>query len=332
MASSFFGNIKAGSDVLSGGISAYRRRIHYIQLFATNRCNSRCRICYIWNETPKYDISLDAIKSLLNSKVIDKNAAWSLVGGEFLLHPKYDEILKIFNDEKKNYVLFSNGIFLNRLVKSVEKFKIPRVILSLDGTRETYKKVRGVDAYDNVIKAIETLRDKTEINLTYTINPLNSRNDFIHVKSIADKYDIGLGVVVYDTRSMFHTRMKSEKMYSLDGIFSSRYLKSYKLWKDKNLRLPCFSIRTNLTVKANGDVPLCQEKNIIIGNIYKKSIDEIWKSSRILQDNYKNCNDCWVSCYKGFDNILCMTLNTFVPTFLSKKIIGDFDWDKISKL
>lgn len=332
MALSLHDKVEMATKTLTGGISAYKRRIHYVQLFATNRCNSRCKICYIWNEMPKHDLSLDAIRSLLNSRTINKNAEWSLVGGEFILHPEYDKIIRLFNKEKKKYVLFSNGIFVDRLIDAAERFRIPKILLSLDGTKETYKKVRGVDAYDNVIRLIEALNDKTEISLTYTINPLNSREDFLHVKNIADKYDIGLGVVVYDTRSMFNTKMKSEKLYNLDGIFRSKYLDSYKFWKDNNLKIPCFSIRTNLTVKANGDIPLCQQKDIILGNIYKKSIDEIWKSARELQDGYKNCSDCWVSCYKGFDNILCRMINSLVPSAVSRKIIGDFDWEKMGKL
>lgn len=329
---SLINKFKIATEMFNGFISASNRKIHYIQLFATNRCNSRCKICYIWHETPKHDLKIEIIKSLFNSAAIDKNAIWSLVGGEFILHPEHDKILELFNDEKKKYILYSNGVFVDRLISAVKKFKVPELILSLDGTKETYLKVRGIDAYDNVINVIEELKDFTNLNITYTINPLNSREDFKHVKNIAEKYGIGLGVVVYDTREIFHTEIKENKLYNLDGIFKSRYLDSYKLWKENNLKIPCFSIRTNLTVMPNGDIPICQFRNNILGNLYQNSIDEIWSSGKEIQDKLKTCSQCWISCYKGFDNLLSKTISTFVPKFIARKYIGDFNWEKIGRL
>ncbi len=324
--------LRVAGEMLNGAIGVINRKINYVQLFATNRCNSRCKICNIWSECPKNDLPLSAIESLLEAKVINKNASWSLVGGEFILHPEYDKILELFNEKRRNYAVFSNGIMVDRLVEAVKGFEIPKVLLSLDGPKETYLNVRGVDAHDKVIRAIEELKDITNLSVTYTINPLNSVEDFKYVKGVVEKHGIEIGVVVYDTREIFHTQIKDQKLYDLDGVFKSRYLDSYKMWKEKNMRIPCFSIRTNATIMPNGDVLLCQFKNVVLGNIHKNSIDEIWKSSKAIQDKYKSCSCCWVSCYKGFDNILCRAINTIAPEFVSKRIIGDFDWEKIGKI
>lgn len=74
--------ISAFADLGQEMISCYRHRISNVQLFATNRCNSRCRICSIWSETPKTDMDIKIIKDILEAKSVEKNAIYDLIGGE----------------------------------------------------------------------------------------------------------------------------------------------------------------------------------------------------------------------------------------------------------
>lgn len=322
-------NISAFSDLLSGLHACWKRKIRNISLFATNRCNSRCRICHIWKETPKRDLEPEAVRNMLDSKTISRKCYVGLVGGEFLLHPHYEEIIKTVRKRTRNYTLYSNGILSDRVIDAVEKFGIPNLQISLDGTRETYRKVRGVDTYDSAIKVIENLRDKTKIGIIYTMNPLNTRKDFIHVLDIAKKNNVSIGVGVYDRREMFHTELDKGSLYGISDVFQTNFLKSYGIWAKEGLKLPCFSIRNNLTVLSNGDVPLCQNKNAIMGNLYKESIEAIWKRMIPVQDENKNCNGCWLTCHRGFDNNACKLLNTILPEFALNRLIGKYDWKKL---
>lgn len=320
--------VELGSEMVACG----RRKISNVQMFATNKCNSKCNICSIWNETPKTDIDIGILKDILKAKSIEKNALYGLVGGEFILHEKAEEIIGMFNKNKKRVVLFSNCILTDRLVKIVREYNVQNLMISLDGDRDTYKKVRGVDKYDNVMQAIKELKDYTKITITYVINSLNSREDFIHVKNIAEKNGLGLCVVVYDRRAIFNTNLAEEKSYDLKGLYSSNYMDSYNLWKSGSLNLPCFSIRTLLTVMPNGDVPLCQQKNEILGNLHRQKLDEIWKAAAEKQDKNKDCNGCWVSCYRSFDNNACRLLNTFLPRFALDRLVGKYGWKNIGKI
>ncbi|MFZ3077700.1 MAG: radical SAM protein [Candidatus Aenigmatarchaeota archaeon] len=313
-------------------VSCSRRRISNVQLFATNKCNSKCNICSIWSETPKTDIDLGIVRDILKAKSIEKNALYGLVGGEFILHEKAEEIIGLFNKERKRYVLFSNCILTDRLIKIVKEQNVPSLMISLDGDRETYRRVRGVDKYENVMRAIKELKGGTKITITYVINSLNSRNDFIHVKNIAEKNRLGLCVVVYDRRAIFNTKLNEEKSYDLKGLYSSNYMDSYYRWKSGSLNLPCFSIRTLLTVMPNGDVPLCQQKNEILGNLHERKLDDIWKAAAEKQDKNKDCNGCWVSCYRSFDNNACRLLNTVLPQFALDRLVGKYGWKNIGKI
>jgi hypothetical protein len=128
---------------------------------------------------------------------------------------------------------------------------------------------------------------------------------------------------------MFHTELSKNNLYDVSDLFQSNFLKSYRLWANQGLKLPCLSIRHNLTVLSNGDVPLCQNKNIIAGNLHKDKIDAIWKRMIPLQNENKNCNGCWLPCQRGFDNNACKLLNTVFPEFILNKFIGKYDWEKI---
>ncbi len=273
-------------------ISCYRHRISNVLLFATNKCNSNCKICNIWNETPKTDIDIDIIKNILKAKSVEKGAVYGLVGGEFILHKDAERIIHLFNNKKKNYMLFSNCLLADKLIKLVKEYNIPALVISLDGNKETYKRIRGVDGYDSVIRTIKELKGNTKIAISYVINPLNTKDDFLHVKNIAEKNNIELGINIYDRRAIFNTKLETEKAYDLRGIHNSNYLDSYYLWEKGLLILPCFSVRNLLTVMPNGDVPLCQYKNENLGNLNNQRLDDIWINAAEKHNTKKDCNEC----------------------------------------
>lgn len=313
-------------------IACRKHKIFNVQFFATNRCNSKCRICSIWKQAPKKDLDIKIVRDVMGAKSVEKNAMYGLIGGEFILHPKAEEIIETLNKKRKRYELFSNCILADKLIKTVRDYGVPKLIISLDGNRGTYKRVRGVDNYENVIRVIKDLRDDTKITISYVINPLNSREDFLHVKRIAEKYRIGLGVNFYDRRAIFDTTISEGKNYDLRDLHDGNYANSYYLWEKGSLNLPCFRVRTLLTVMQNGDVPLCQFKNDILGNLSNQKLDDLWKNTMERRMARKNCNECWLSCYRTFDNNMCKLLNTFLPRPFLRKYVGDYSWDKIGRI
>src|SRR3990170_7040203 len=134
------------------------RRPIAISLYITNRCNSRCPICGIWRAHPKIDLSLYLIQQLLSDNLINSEVIFGISGGEPLCHPKYREIFALFSNRK--WHLLSNGILSYQLIDVIHEFKPERLCLSLDGTLETYKVVRGIDAYDKNLEVIKNVREE----------------------------------------------------------------------------------------------------------------------------------------------------------------------------
>ncbi len=298
---SVYKNIKTIRDI-------YYRKIHGIQIYTTNRCNSKCKHCNIWQLNPKVDLPVEIVAKILNSKLVLEHTYICLEGGEFVLHPNIREILDLFSGRQVS--LITNGILTDRICSLIEEYKISTLQISLDGTPETYKKMRGVDAYDNVIHTIECLKDKLEIIIAYTFSPWNNTEDYQHVKNIIQKYNLKLGFAnVYTDEPYFKTDdpinsiRERIDLSEVEDPVDKRFLELHDLWLDGKLWLPCFSIFRSAIVYPEGDVFFCHHRKALLGNLHEQSLDEIWESKRTiaLQKKHIDCNNCWCSYHRRFD-------------------------------
>jgi MoaA/NifB/PqqE/SkfB family radical SAM enzyme len=231
-----------------------------------------------------------------------------------------------------NFHLLSNGLASDKLIKIVRLFKVKKLFLSLDGRPQTYKMVRGVDGYYNVLKVIEELKDETNITIAYTVNPWNSREDYLHVLEITKKYNLNLETVIYDDVKLFNTEFVGDRLLYdvsnlMDNGLNRKFILFYKKWLE-GLRIPCLSIRVNTYVMPNGDVRLCHGTDVVLGNLYERSFDEIWRSreTRKILKLYTNCNKCYGHCHRMFD-LGVLEKTKFLPKFILKRLWGDFEYE-----
>ncbi len=300
-----------------------KQKIKFLCLYTTNRCNSMCNICSIWSFPNKIDLKPEAVEKILSSNIMKKNPEIGLTGGEFLLSSYSDDIYEICKKYTKpnNIIIYSNGILTKKILDFSTQHNVKRIQISLDGNKKTYKKMRGVDAYKMVIKTIKELKNTgVDVRLTFVLSPLNNIKDYLHVKSIAEKYDLPeVAVIVYDTREIFKTKIKSDKLSDLRLYHKSIYLNSYYKWREGKLDLPCMNPRIILSVMENGDVVYCQNfgRNLIMGNVYSDDIEKIHK--KIIKTNKKfiNCNKCWLSSQRAPDNLLhTLKIDGFIKKML----------------
>lgn len=81
----------------------FNHNLRTLSLFVTNRLNSKCKTCFIGKQKPKVDLSVKTIKKILDYPP-PRRRNFTLQGGEFFLHPKYKEILALF--ENRNLIFF----------------------------------------------------------------------------------------------------------------------------------------------------------------------------------------------------------------------------------
>lgn len=146
-------------NYLSGKIDCIKGPLKY-ELCITNRCNQHCLHCSN-GSAPKNELfDLKCIDEVLKQEPL-----WVvLTGGEPLLHPDVFSFISTIKNQGALIRLCTNGVFLTEdvcahLSELLTRYDV--IQISLDASNpQTYKKIRGSDDFEIVLKNIEIARDK----------------------------------------------------------------------------------------------------------------------------------------------------------------------------
>ncbi len=129
------------------------RLLPLITLYLSERCNSRCVTCDYWRHGSA-DMTLAFVLRLLPDLAALQTETVLISGGEPLLNSDWADIAQLLRSRGMNLWLLTSGLSLAKHATKVAAL-FHRVTVSLDGTdRETYKAIRGLDAFDTVCDGI----------------------------------------------------------------------------------------------------------------------------------------------------------------------------------
>jgi MoaA/NifB/PqqE/SkfB family radical SAM enzyme len=123
-----------------------------ISLLLTYRCNLHCQMCGQWGErgslkslppaiTRRY-LELPLIERLIE-EVRSFHPTITLFGGEPLLHPQWEEVVKRIKGAGLRCNMISNGILLKKRAEEAVRLGLDEIIFSLDGPAEVHDRIRG---------------------------------------------------------------------------------------------------------------------------------------------------------------------------------------------
>ncbi|MDR0738383.1 MAG: radical SAM protein, partial [Prevotellaceae bacterium] len=335
-----------GYTLLNNLFFPSNKKLASVMLYVTDRCNCRCRHCYIWQKQPKTDMPVQIIRGIVENKVISKHTKIGLEGGEFVLHPEYLGILKYFKENHPNFDLLSNCVEADRLINAVKCYTPQRLYVSLDGEASVHHDMRrSLGLYDKVLYVIRALKDTVPLSVMFTLTPFNSMNDMIHVAELCKTNGVDLRIGIYNEMEYFETKASAygkNDVTSLDyevadipeaiREFGENYdfLLLYHHYRRKHVRLTCNSIRDSIVIYPNGDVPLCQQQQIILGNLASEPLDNIMnkKSTVVCHKQHWRCNGCWINFHRKYDIILYRNLEKIFPKKVIARLAGDYSWTK----
>ena len=322
---------------LNNIVQPRHKQLSQLMIYSTTACQSRCKHCNIWQK-PVEQLSLDDIKRIMQSRCVTKRTTVGLEGGEFVLHPQATEIMAWFREHHPNYTLLSNGLAPRRVIDAVRRYQPRHLYVSLDGDRDTYQRMRGCNGYDKVIQVVETLKNEVPLSLMFCLSPWNSFDDMDFVINVAKRYEVDVRIGIYGTMAFFNTTSELLKASNFvkqipASIHQTQenfdFVALYDQWRNGHLRLRCQSIMSSLVVHSNGDVPLCQNLDTVLGNIHQQSLDVIFNSRRSCrtQCQYsKDCNGCWINFHRKYDIILLRNIERLLPKQLIEKFYGPYQW------
>lgn len=113
--------------------------------------------------------------------------------------------------------------------------------------------------------------------------------------------------------------------------FSENYdfMVLYNEWRQNNVKLKCYSILDSLVILPNGEVPICQNLDLMLGNVHEQSLDAIFNGpTAIAQQKHfvHNCNQCWLNFHRKYDVILYRSFEKYFGRNITQKLFGYYQW------
>lgn len=149
---------KQAERAISEMIDNYGRRINYLRVSVTKRCNLNCAYCGADCGKESEELTSEQIEKIVRifaSFGIDKVR---LTGGEPLVRKDICDIAQRISriDGIKKLAITTNGIYLDRYAAELKKSGVSAVNISLDTTdRELFRQITGYDGLQKVMRGIE---------------------------------------------------------------------------------------------------------------------------------------------------------------------------------
>ncbi|MFP4179837.1 MAG: GTP 3',8-cyclase MoaA [Spirochaetaceae bacterium] len=145
---------------------SFNRRINYLRVSVTDRCNLRCTYCMPEEGVPfiSHDdvLSFEEITETVRAAVSMGVNKVRLTGGEPLVRRGIVELVSMISeiDGIEDFAMTSNGILLSRYAGELKKAGLHRVNISLDTLDpEKYKEITRTGELSDVLDGIYAARD-----------------------------------------------------------------------------------------------------------------------------------------------------------------------------
>lgn len=142
-------------------------------VYVTDRCNSRCVMCDYWQYGQTY-MTIERAQALAG-EFDQLQTQWVLLsGGEPLLHPQWADIARVLAGGRRQLWLLTAGLALQKYSAAAADL-CQKITVSLDAaTADTYRSIRGVDAFDQVCAGIRAVVQRNkQVSIRCTVQRRN---------------------------------------------------------------------------------------------------------------------------------------------------------------
>jgi len=165
-------------------IDRHDRRLNYLRISVTDRCNLRCTYCVPreripWLSHPEI-LRYEEILRIVRIGVQLGITKVRVTGGEPLVRKGVIEFLESLSEIPgiSELTLTTNGVFLKDHVLRIRTAGIRRINISLDTLQpEKFARITGSDAFEHVWQGIESARDNGFAPIKLNVVALRGIND-----------------------------------------------------------------------------------------------------------------------------------------------------------
>ena len=273
------------------------KKIHVFHIFTTLDCNARCFYCFE-KRIPGFNMTRETASRAIDYMQEQADGTPIKIewfGGEPLLNYSIIDYISCGLRKKGLYFesnMISNGLlFDNSLVAKAQKFwNLKNIQITLDGTRQVYKRVKAYetnfeDPFEIVLQNIKSLlRAGITVSIRLNIGPHNYSDIRKLVDFICEEFKGKDNLTVY-ANPLFEIKKYSDEkkvvMYEqLDELNSKLDLlfgkKKENEFGRKIRNSSCMaSGREAVTILPDGKVGVCRDNpyGSLVGDIYTKELD-----------------------------------------------------------
>jgi radical SAM protein with 4Fe4S-binding SPASM domain len=300
-----------------------------MQWHLTERCNLRCSHCYqqsydgeelgfsAWLEIlEQYQFLLRKWRQRASDRKI-----WgqiTITGGEPFIHNDIWNFLPRLarENESFSFAVLTNGSLLDEaMVRELACLKPRYVQVSLEGRRQTHDQIRGAGNFDRVVMAIRFLVN-AGINtmISFTAHRGNYR-EFPEVCRLAgqlrvnrvwadrfsptrhDNESQNVSLSPVETRELMSLMLeaRTEMEQSWLGRTEVAMHRALQFLASGQQAYHCTAGDILITVLPNGDLCPCRRMPVVVGNVMKKSISDLYQQSPefiALRDRERSVQGC----------------------------------------
>lgn len=186
------------------------------------KCNCSCTYCYTEEDKKRYNTLktyniYPVVKDMFEKKIIRRGGAIGFGGGEPTILPEFDKLIDLFlKNGFSDMRVPSSGIKYSSIIaKGISTGQLS-VVVSIDSSdRETYKKIKQIDAFNTVCKNLKkySAAQKKSYNVI---------SKYIIIPGINDSYaeidnwlkfnkENKIGIIVIDIENSWLTKYRNEK-------------------------------------------------------------------------------------------------------------------------
>ena len=300
-----------------------------IKLELTPECNLNCEFCYNNNSFAKQGrqnpelnpFTTEQIIQILDKLSEEKIPCIRFTGGEPMLRKDFPALLKYARKKGFYIKLNTNGTMINNDNLDIIEEYVDEILLPLHSCNENdEKKLTGNSLFQKKIEAINLLvKSSSESKTSLIVNTVATKENIqnldkffqlvkelkiknwflaLPVPSENNKHpvtnsDIGLLI----EKLIKYNRENSTNHYLAQAIPFCSYDPT-KISSVARGAVTC-GPNTNLTIDPLGNIRLCYSSQVILGNIFKNSINECWNSKQASSIRNldpetipKACTDC----------------------------------------
>ena len=227
-----------------------------LQIMLTSKCNLRCKMCGVWKQEFRGELTTDEIKDLIDQAIAFGIKMIYFTGGEALLRPDIFELIDYATRPGVIATVNTNGSIITKdLAEKIVSSKLQSIGISIDSpVAETHDFFRGSGVFEKAVAGIEYIND-LRVKYGRDLSQHPDKRIYIALVSVIVKPNLGqLVEMARFAEKMQCSCLSLQPLISNENLLKTKECKS-ELWLDEDdvVRLGDVFKQLSVIKAENGD-------------------------------------------------------------------------------